>query len=176
LEAVRLAAESLRSGGDANGSGILRAAKLAQADAEDNADTANAALKTLKAEIAGVENDLTEADVGINMAVNQMLVPHVEAALEAVRKLDALMAPHYALLRFALGHYNNIVRRMNGDSTRELTTHNAENAPLAAVRDQINKFFGARGEAMRNREPLRPWQSVVEELRTDPDAKLPLQS
>jgi chromosome segregation ATPase len=174
-EAARLLAHAISRGDDdADSNGVIRAARAAETTAFDEIESLRAAVEQLKTQAVEYEAKIVEAEVGIAIAIRELIAPRVREALARLRALDAESTPHMALLHFAIeGDGQRVPSSSSLGTTVELRLQGRLDAPLAEVRKEIERFFGGRIDANNWWPVVETWQNAARELRTDPDAILP---
>ena len=181
-EAARLAAAAAEAGDDeianeiTNGGGVLRAARMAEVEAIDNLEAANAALKRLQAQTVEHDAGLIDAGTVVQAAVLAVLAPEIRSALARVRELDREMLPLMAWIRFA-----QTTGTENGPTSPLGSTHEAQlrhvlSEPLAELRAQINELTAERRRRSdeRTRLAVRSLGVLRDDLANNANAPLNL--
>jgi hypothetical protein len=159
----------------AGGTGILKAARAAEVQSPDELESARTALKQLQAQQTQIEDGVALAEANITVAINSLLAPLGQAAIEQLRELDARVALRLGLLKFILEIGTERGPRLRDDTASELRVEEAIRRPLESLRRDVNDYFSTRIGA-DVQATMRAWAQSREELRTDPDALLPTAS
>ena len=102
IESARHAARAISQGRDnVDANGLLRASRAAAIASQDEVQSFRAALEQLKAEASEYEAAIAAAEIGIAIAVRELIAPRARAALARLKEIDAKSVPLMALLRFA---------------------------------------------------------------------------
>jgi multidrug efflux pump subunit AcrA (membrane-fusion protein) len=150
----------------------LRAARAAQADAEDDLGAARAALEQLRTALADLEAESGHADIALDVAVNSVLA--AEAAVALVEKLERLKQELPALQ--AQLHFLRNRSSLNHGAYRqevpELAAPFAEIAPR--IRNAVELGLPFHVAAAEQHPAVEPWRAACAAMRRgDPDAPLP---
>jgi hypothetical protein len=149
----------------------VRAARAAQADAEDDLDAAKAALKQLQTALAGLEEEAHRADIAVEAAVNSVLAG--EAAVLLVERLEHLKR-ELPELQAKLYFLKSRGFERQGIYSVEVP---ALHAPLAEIESRITSAIelglSFHVTAAEQHPAVEPWRAACAALRDDPDVPLP---
>jgi hypothetical protein len=174
-EHARILAESAETNnGETNGTGIIRAARLAELDAQDGIEAANAALSRLEQGLTGVENAHRLARNNVLREINALLVPHAARLLAEARELKTQLAARRHVLMFLFGPENRdeIIRGWPSQLD-EIKALEDRHAPLAGMHRDVWDFLSTINVADAGMAAVPAWEGAREALRTDADAPLP---
>jgi hypothetical protein len=176
LEAVRgqhaqAIAVAAAAGQSPKANGQMRAARMALADAEDEAQAARAACEHLKADRS--DDQVAQAENVVLVQIAKVIAPVCEELLaEAVRRRAELLALTQTL--FAMTSEESAVPRTGGEVQRAVAA-DARRAPLEAVRERVLRLnlLPTTEELTAAQSAVAPWTRWRTSLRNDADAPLP---
>jgi hypothetical protein len=158
---------------DVDGDGLMRAARLSEAAALDRVESLRSALAQFRNETADKEAAIIEADVGIAVAVRELLAPRVRNALSRLREIDAEGTPLLALLKFAIESDGYRLKLPPEQMPTELDLRKKLDEPLRALGKESEDFLMRRSDMTQVYRLMDAWKAAAAELRKDPDAEIP---
>jgi CheY-like chemotaxis protein len=166
-------ADALRSATEVRASAPLKAAKLAEGDAQEALAAGNAALQRLTADLAAAEEASRWAANAVQAAVNSVAAQALQLLLA-----DAMAAKiRFTVSMAIVGQVLSTDAAPSGfDGADAVRAQNQRNAPLAGLREQLEKLGASVTEAAGGRiaSSLAAWASARSALTTDATAPLPL--
>jgi hypothetical protein len=177
LEAARTGhaealAQAASTGQSPKPNGALRNARLALADAEDEAEAARTAFEQLKADPG--DNQAAQADNAVLVEVAHVLaLTGGELLARAQRtKAESLILKETL---YALTSEETVGVPLFGGEIQRLNAADARRAPLAELRDEVLKrnFEPRPEELAAAREAVKPFVQWRSTLRRDGDAPMP---
>jgi chromosome segregation ATPase len=163
-----------RDGSEANGSGVIRAARLAELDAQDQIEAANAALARLEQGLADVEQASRLARNVVLREVNRVCMPHAARLLAEAKELKAKLAARRHVLQFLFGPENRDEIVGGWSSTMdEIKALEDRREPLAGLYRGVSDFLGTINVHDDGKRAAIEWERAREALGTDPDTPLP---
>lgn len=166
-------ADAASTGKSPAANNALRAARLAQADAEDELEAAKMALTQLKKGGLGeVEQAAAEAETAVSVEVAKVLRPAGEELLERARKARAeFLACYQAAL--ALTEDDEGEAPLFANEFQGLKARDQRCAPLVELRAGILKLNLTVEDWTSAKAAAEPWLRARAALRFDADAGLP---
>jgi hypothetical protein len=145
-------AKTIAGGGSPTSTGLIRAARATERDAEDDVEATKSALLKLEADLVLVETDAAVAAKSITRALTSTLEPLARRLIEEARAAHA----HYLELQAAAVEVAGL-----WDSWHELRTEAGRVGLMSDADSRVSNASAAK------------WKSAIEAMRTDPDASLP---
>lgn len=164
-------AEAAAGGTPPSSPSTMRAARVAEVDAQDEVDAAKSALAQLEGGLPNLQEHAVRAESKVRAAVNAVVASAAKPFLEETRELQAELVAKRAILQF-LRHYE-ANDETSDDPTLAVILADERKAPLAELHDLIDKFLAQNPLTATNEEAVAAWRQAREKLMRDAGAALP---
>jgi hypothetical protein len=178
---AQMIAEAAQSGTAPKTNATLRAARLEQADREDELLAARAALEQIEADRGDVGDEEAAAVSNVHVAIAGVVMPVAETLLARAKRLRVELECASEILRELLKEEfanDERARQMPAFTNiyKDMDARDVRNAPLQPVRAELEALnsLAAQDDLRRAaRAALAPWLQWREALQRDPDAPTP---
>jgi hypothetical protein len=171
--AAKEAARALSEGRNPDGNGIRRQSRMLEVEALDECEAMIAAAQEIEAQGGEHRAAIIAADVKVAIAVRQMLVPRIQAAIARIKEMDAEAVALWGLLHFAV-EGDGFRLHLNDRSTMEESElQGSLDAVFAELRAEVERMLMLRNDHTSAHKIASSWKEAAANLRKNPEALLP---